>query len=303
VELRLVPLALALGCSIHPIEPTDAAGPSLDAGAVVVIDARPLPPDAAPVMHDAHAGSCDLAADANCEAPSSCGAIDVSTSVSGVIGSDDHARCGQTGVPDVVYRFVAIMDGWYTFTASSSGNPGLINFGSSPSCGCDLPSCNQVGGQFDASEVSNPWMAKGDTFVFVFEGPTGSPYSMTVEYHPLDFCGDATIADLGGALGLVASGNIDGAYHRASCCSPDAPVARYRWTAPADGTYRFSSNREIFLDDGRVQADFACGAELACIAGGGLNEQLLGGQSIGVNVTAPGVGHAGYSIEVDEVMP
>lgn len=87
-------------------------------------------------------------------------------------------------------------------------------------------------------------------------GSTGSPFDVS--------CLDG---DLGSAVGLgVAEGNTNGAddSYSPTCVGGDSPDAMLLWTAPADGTYAFSTIGSGF-DTGLAALSGDCdGIEIAC---------------------------------------
>jgi len=207
------------------------------------------------------AGSC-VALVANCPAANLGSQLGVVAQGSTVgRASSTSGSCGGGGGNEIVFEWVAPAAGRYAFTTLGSDYDTVMYLRDGACTGPEL-GCNDDSGGF--SSTVSELLAAGQRVFVVLDGFSGAgDFVLTI-----DRAGCPT-ADLGSVLGAaVLNTNSVGAVNdlAATCGGASGEDIAVRWTAPADGEFRFSTQgSENGNDTVLYVLDGDCdGAELGC---------------------------------------
>ena len=221
----------------------------------------------------------------------------------------DPSCGGPSDANDHIYEFTAPSEGFFSFDTIGSAYDTVlsVHMGADDCTGVGEIACNDdIGGGVLQSEALVR-LASGDRVTVNVNGfnTESGMYTLTAT-QIVDTCPTAT--DLGMATGdMVAMGmNASGSDLRGTTCQGNTGQEVYfTWTAPADGTYTFSTNGSDYdtvlaiLDDCGV-----AGAELACDDDGGTGLQssvtipMTSGETVIIQLDAFGTNTGNYVLGI-----
>lgn len=216
--------------------------------------------------------------------------------------------CGDAGAPDVVYEFTAPADGVYLFQTAGSSFDTVLALVDTSDCSTELACNDDDLSRSDLSSLIAADLTAGQNVAVVIQGFQGAsgPFELTIS-RLLQSC--LVDMDAGSAEGPgVMTGSTCGAADDltvATCgdviLSPDITIG---WTAPAAGSYTFSTVGSDF-DTLIVAQDDQCG-ELACNDDGfsgrtsAVTVDMADGEEIWLTVDAYANGCGNFVLNVAE---
>lgn len=207
----------------------------------------------------------------------------ISTGTTVGAGDDLRGSCGGNGEPDIAVQWTAPETGRWLIDTNGSAFDTLLYVRTACDAGAQI-GCNddEPVGSGTYSVLTIDAMAC-ETFMIAVDGANGGgAYTLNARLK-------CPSADLGSALGAgVVSGSLQGwsDSYSGMCGGATEPDKAYTWTAPATGTYRFSTQGSSF--DTILSLYSSCaGTELVCNdddPGGGttssLNRSFVAGESV-----------------------
>lgn len=179
-------------------------------------------------------------------------------------GDEVWIECADDGGDDVVYSWTAPADGTYTFDLSGSDyDTALVILDGA----CDAM---QLGCNDDAIATASELtldVAGGQSLLVVVDGYDGRTGWFVLDINPGVSDGASCVdgGDLGSSLGAVAMGSTVGASDSLSPeCDADGADVIYRWTAPSDGQYTFSTAGSSYDTLLGLRSPDCYGWEFAC---------------------------------------
>lgn len=216
--------------------------------------------------------------------------------------------CGQAGTddesPDDAFSFTAPEDGIYTFDTLGVFWNTVIYVLDGAACNGDEIACND-NYQFNSTSALAVTLAANQTVTVVVDGTFEDAGAYTLHVNQLG--GTCPDADLGSDLPASVSDSTAATDNAAvgSCGGLTGNDASYTWTAPADGSYRFSTAGSSFPAIVHVRDGADCGGtELDCHFSQFTNTSvvvvtLTEGQT--VVATVDGEGDSGnFTLTIDE---
>ena len=251
-------------------------------------------------------GSCWCTNGGTCGAcsPINLGSTVPQTATGNTMSGSDHfsPACAAAGSPDVAYLFTAATTGVYVFDTIGSGYDTVLELLDTASCG--VLGCDDDSGGNLTSRIAVQLTA-GQSVLVVVDGygGGGGNFALHVAGPPPPPC---PMLDLGSALPSVSSGSTasqPNAY-AGSCGGDQAREVSYGFTAPAAGTYTFTTQGSSYDTLLYVRDGGCSGQELGCDddTGGNLTSllqlSLAAGQHVIVFVDGWGTMSGSYVLQI-----
>jgi hypothetical protein len=216
-------------------------------------------------------------------------------------GNDFSPSCGSGTAPDVAVLWTAPATGWYAFDTAGSAFDTVLGI-YQPSCTGTELACNNNVASGPTSEILRGF-DRGQSALVVIDGNSGARGEAVLNVQAItcpdqDLTGQPLPADLT---------TVGGSNTHTGACGGDGQLERmYRWTAPADGLYRFSVTSDAIRPALYVERGPRCGGELlGCHAAytgmpASVTRWLPAGQTVTLIVDSTG-GSGLFTLDVEAV--